>query len=139
MAEKDLIYREAGKLKKGTYIYYDDEIWRVEDIKTSVAGKHGAAKARLKLRSLFGDKSKEIVLSTSDRVSIPNIEKRRGQVIAIIERDGDKAKLVQVMDLETYETFDMEVMDDVANLVEENKEVVYWDVLGRKIIVQVSR
>jgi len=136
----EILYKKVNELKKGIYIIYDNEVWRVEDIRTSVAGKHGAAKARIKLRSFLEDKTREITLSTEDKVQVPNITKRRGQIIAILERDSEgKPMVVQVMDLDTYETHDMIVHEEVRDRVEEGKNVIYWDLLGKKVIVSVSK
>ena len=135
----EIMYKKVSELRKGMYVIYENDLWRIEDIKTSVAGKHGAAKARIKLRSFLEGKSKEIVLSTEDRMQVPNITKRRGQVIAIVEYDEEgKPKTAQVMDLETYETYDMIVHEDVKDRIEEGRNVIYWDVLGKKVIVQTT-
>jgi len=72
-------------------------------------------------------------------MQVPNITKRRGQVIAIVEYDEEgKPKTAQVMDLETYETYDMIVHEDVRDRIEEGRNVIYWDVLGKKVIVQTT-
>ena len=136
----DIIYREVGRLKKGTYVIYNKDVWRVADIKISSPGKHGAAKVRLKLYNVFDDKTTEIVMSADEKIEIPNIPKRRGQIIAILERNSEgKPTKVQVMDLESYEVLECTVPEELAEKVAEGKEVVYWDLLGRYLIQQISK
>jgi len=42
------------------------------------------------------------------------------------------------MDLETYETFDMEIPEELKAEVKEGKEVLYWTIMGGRVIKQVK-
>ena len=54
------------------------------------------------------------------------IDKKSAQVLSIA---GDK---VQVMDMNTYETFELDMPTDaeIARKVKEGAEIVFWEVMG---------
>jgi len=88
-------------LKKGSYIWYNNEVWEVLEMETAKTGKHGSAKARISIRSIVSGKTTELVKPTQDPIEVPLINKIKGQVIAKISDDK-----YTIMDLDTYETFD---------------------------------
>jgi translation initiation factor 5A len=63
-------------------------------------------------------------------VGVPMIDKRQGQVITAA---GPTA---QVMDLETYETFEMVVDEDFQGKLEAGQEINYMVALGRMKITR---
>ncbi len=120
-------------LKPGRFVLIEGEPCKVLSVTTSVAGKHGSAKARLEAIGIFDGKRRSVVKPADEEIEVPIIEKRNAQVIAVL---GDH---VQIMDLETYETFEVRMPEDEAlrEKIREGVEVVYWDIVGRKMIVQV--
>src|SRR2546427_326228 len=66
------------------------------------------------------------------RSQYARIEKKSGQIISIAGNS------VQLMDLESYETFETPMPDDeeLKRLMAPNAEVEYWEVLGKKMIVR---
>jgi len=40
--------------------------------------------------------------------------------------------------METYETFDLEISEDIKGRVAEGVQVLYWDVQGTKIMKQIK-
>jgi len=126
--------RKVNDLKKGSYVWYNNEVYEVLEIETSKTGKHGAAKARIVMRSIVSGKTVELVKPTQDPIEVPVVKKIRGQVISKISDDT-----YMVMDLETYETFEAKVKDEgLKGKIEEGNKVLVWDV-GEKIIVQAFR
>ena len=125
---------EVRTLKKGRYIIIDDEPCRISDLTTSSPGKHGSAKARIEAIGIFDKKKRSIIKPTGDKIDAPLIDKRSGMVTAIM---GDR---VQLMDMETYETFEVATPepDEVEGTVEESVEVEYLETLGRYKIVRVK-
>ena len=87
----------VGSLKVGQYVMIDGVPCAIVDISVSKPGKHGGAKARVVGIGIFEKVKKEFVAPTSSKVEVPIIDRRRGQVLALM---GD---MVQIMDLETYE------------------------------------
>ncbi|WP_297498887.1 translation initiation factor IF-5A [Thermococcus sp.] len=126
---------QVSKLKPGRYIIIDDEPCRIVNITVSSPGKHGSAKARIEAVGVFDKKVRSIVKPTSAEVEVPIIDKRVGQIIAITP------DTVQLMDMETYETFDVPietgVEDNIKNQLTEGITVEYWETLGRIKIMKV--
>ncbi|MCK4326984.1 MAG: translation initiation factor IF-5A [Candidatus Diapherotrites archaeon] len=115
-------------LKKGKYVLIDDVPCKVVDIQTSKPGKHGAAKARVTAIGVFDGSKKQLLKPMDANCEIPMVDRRKGQVIADL---GDN---IQLMDMETYETFEMKKPTDIA--VETGAEVEYMDVMGQKMITR---
>ena len=122
---------EIKKLQPGRYVIIDEEPCKVLDVTTSVSGKHGEAKARLEAVGLFDNKKRSIVKPADAEMEIPIIEKKTGQVIAI---SGNNA---QIMDMTDYEIFDILIPEELKEKVAQGKEITYWVVMNRKMIVEV--
>ncbi|WP_456421326.1 translation initiation factor IF-5A [Thermococcus sp.] len=126
---------QVSKLKPGRYIIIDGEPCRIVNITVSSPGKHGSAKARIEAVGIFDRKVRSIVKPTSAEVDVPIIDKRVGQVIAITP------DTVQIMDMETYELYDVPfeggVEDEVKDQLKEGITVEYWETLGRIQIKKV--
>ncbi len=67
-----------------------------------------------------------------DKVEAPIIGKKNAQVLSV------SGKTANVMDMETYETFDIEIPDELKNDVHEGVEVLYWSIMGTNVIKQVK-
>lgn len=126
----------VGKLKVGRYIIIDGEPCRIVNISISSPGKHGSAKARIDAVGIFDKKTRSIVKPTSAEVDVPIIDKRTGQIIAITP------DTVQLMDMETYEIFDVPiesgVADEIRDKITEGINVEYWETLGRIKIMKTK-
>ena len=123
---------EVRLLKVNRYVIIDDEPCKIMSISTSKPGKHGEAKARIDAVGVFDGQKRSIVHPVKHKLHVPLIDKRTAQVLALI---GDSA--VQLMDLETYETFDMTIPDEFKGQFEPGKEIQYLQALGRKKITRV--
>ena len=67
------------------------------------------------------------------QVEVPLIDKRSGQVIALLPTG------VQIMDLESYETFEAPLPNgEIKSKLSSGLEVEYWNILGRTKIVRVK-
>ena len=126
-------YATLGELKKGSYIVIDGEPCRIVEITKAKTGKHGSAKAHVVAISVFTGQKKTLVAPVDTRVQVPVIEKRLGQVLA------DMGDTLQIMDLETYDTFEIEKPDDPQLLakLEPGVNVEYWLIMGRPKIMRV--
>ncbi len=118
-------------LKPGKYCIIDGEPYKVLSMTTSVAGKHGGAKARLEAIGVFDNKKRSIVKPASYELDIPIVDKRNAQVVAMA---GETA---QLMDLETYDTFDAVVPEELKDQIKQGGEIQYWVLMGRKMIVSI--
>ena len=117
--------KEIRELKVGRYVNIDDEPCKIISISTSKPGKHGSAKANIDAVSIFSGSKKSLVGPVSTKVQVPMIDKRKGQVLAI---HGDE---VQIMDLETFETFSMAINADHESVLEEGGEIMYLVAMDR--------
>lgn len=123
---------EVRLLRVNRYVIIDDEPCKIMSISTSKPGKHGESKARIEAIGVFDRQKRSIVHPVKHKVHVPMIDKRTAQVLALI---GDSA--VQLMDLETYETFEMPIPDEFKGQLEPGKEIQYLEALGRKKITRV--
>jgi len=122
---------EVRNLKVNGYIIVDEEPCKILSIQTSKPGKHGEAKARIDAVGLFDNQKRSIVHPVKHKVGVPLLDKRQGQVITA---SGDTA---HVMDLATYETFEMSVDEEFKGQLQPGQEISYMEVLGRKKITRV--
>lgn len=117
----------ATEAKVGTNILIEGEPYTIKKIDISKTGKHGHAKARIEAVGIINQQKKVFVVPGHDRLEIPMVDKRKGQVLSIAEK-------VSVMDLETFETIDIYCPEDIKSELQENSNVEYWDIEGKKII-----
>ena len=118
--------KEVRELKVGRYLNIDDEPCKIISISTSKPGKHGSAKASIEAVSIFSGAKKSITSPVSSKVQVPMIDKRKGQILSI--RDDE----IQMMDLETFETFSMAINEDHESNLVEGGEVMYLVAMGRQ-------
>ena len=125
---------DVGSIKEGQYIIIDNEPCKVVECEKSKPGKHGSAKARIVAIGVFDNVKRSIVSPVDAKIEVPIIEKRTGQVISIAPAS------VQLMDLETYETFEttMPTEEEIKSRLSSGAEVEYWKILGRVKIVRVK-
>jgi translation initiation factor 5A len=122
----------AGTLKEGSYILIDGAACRVSSSETSKSGKHGHAKVRIVAIGLIDEKKREIVTPAHDNVEVPIVEKKSAQVLSV------SGNMANVMDEESFETFDIKVPEELKATVVPNCKVLYWIILGEKIMKQLK-
>ncbi|MBI3588388.1 translation initiation factor IF-5A [Candidatus Micrarchaeota archaeon] len=127
----DTIFAQMGDLKVGKYVMIEGLPCRVVSMDKSKPGKHGAAKISIVAMSLFDNTKHSLMKSSDADCEVPLVERRRAQVISI---DGTSANL---MDLETFETFEVTVPEEMREAIEAGKETQYMQVMGRKLLLQV--
>ncbi|MCL2143500.1 MAG: translation initiation factor IF-5A [Methanomassiliicoccaceae archaeon] len=118
--------KEVRELKVGRYLNIDGEPCKIISMTTSKPGKHGSAKASIEAASIFTGAKKSLISPVSSKVQVPMIDKRKGQILSI---RGDE---IQLMDLETFETFNMAINDDHESELVEGGEVMYLVAMGRQ-------
>jgi translation initiation factor 5A len=123
---------EVGKLKEGRFIIIDDEPCRIVGFSTSAPGKHGHAKAKVDAIGLFDSQKRSIIKPTSAKIEVPIIERGNAQVLAVVVNNA------QLMDLSTYETFELPIPINFRGDVREGAEVEYTQALGRRKIERVK-
>jgi len=124
---------ELGALRVGSYIIIDGEPCRIMNYTKSKPGKHGSAKARIVAVGVFDEAKRTLVKPVGAQVEVPIIEKKAGQVIALLPA------AVQVMDLETYEIFEAPLPEEeIRSKLASGVEVEFWRILGTTRIMRTK-
>ena len=121
-----------GSLKVGRYVLINNVTCKIIDMKHSAPGKHGHGKIRMSAVGVKDGKKRIIVKPADARMEVPVIEKGSAQVLAV------KEKSAQVMDLDSYETFDIDIPKEFIDKVKEGLQIVYWKFMGEKLLQQVK-
>ena len=117
----------ATEARTGTVIMIEKEACIVKSTDTSKTGKHGHAKVRIEAIGIFDDKKRVFVVPGHERFEVPMINKLKGQVLGIQEK-------ASIMDLESFETIEVMVPENIKDELKEGDNIEYWDVEGKKII-----
>ena len=121
----------AHDLKDGNFIIVDGVSCTVRSVEISKTGKHGASKCRIEAIGLIDDKKRVLIKPGDERMEVPMVEKRRGQILNLLE---EKAS---IMDVESYETMEVIISPEVKDTIKEGSKVEYWDIEGIKVIKRV--
>ena len=142
LAESELTQRrgtlskpvDVGDLKIGHYVVVEGEPCKIVEYEKSKPGKHGAAKARIVAISITTGSKKSVISPVDARMDVPMIEKRTGQVLAIVGTN------VQIMDMESYENFEtpMPVVEEIKSKIAPGVEIEYWQMLGQNKIMRTK-
>jgi len=122
----------VSALKVGNYCIIDNIACIVKSIQTSKTGKHGHAKCRIEAIGIVDEQKKVIVLPGHNKIVVPIIEKKAAQILSIHDVTAN------VMDMETFETFDLKIPEDIKGNIREGAQVIYWDVIGTKVMKQIK-
>jgi translation initiation factor 5A len=131
MTEGDYKHVATSSLKKGSYIIVDEVACTVSDISISRPGKHGHAKANIMAIGMLDGKKRNMVTSDHE-VEAPIIGKKNAQVLTV------SGNMANVMDAESYETFDLPIPEELEGQVSEGSTIVYWTILLEKVMKQVK-
>ena len=118
----------ATEARVGTSILLEGEPYTIKKIDISKTGKHGHSKCRIEAVGIINNQKKVFVIPGHNRLEIPMIDKRKGQVLS----KGENT--VSIMDLESFETLDIPCSEEIKSTLEVNDNVEYWDIEGKKIV-----
>ena len=119
-------------LKPGSFVIIEDAPCRVEKVQMSTTGKHGHAKIRVDAMGILDGRRRNFVGPSDEEVSIPILLKKQSQVLAV---SGNKA---QLMDLQSYETIELDIPDEIKDKVQPGGEIAYFEVVGIKTLKQLK-
>lgn len=130
MSEGDTKPIKASQVKVGNHIIYDDDVYLVKSVEKSKAGKHGHAKARIGVENILSGNKKSLVMPGDDKLKSPIINKKIAQVLSI------NPDSIQLMDNETYETFETAIPDykEIGGSLDSGDEVDLWEFMGKRLI-----
>jgi translation initiation factor 5A len=118
------------ELKPGKYVMIDDAPCKVVGVTHSKPGKHGGAKARIDAIGIFDNQKRTLMGPVDNNVEIPIINKKNGQVLNVV---GDS---VQVMDMASYETFDLPIPEEMKGQLSSGMEIMFMECMGRRLITR---
>jgi len=112
----------AGNLKKGDFIRYQNEIWQVQKAEFYSPGK-GSALMKTRIKNLLSIKNLDYTFKSNERVETMDVETIEMQYLY---KDPHN---LHFMDERTYQQFTLplQVVGEVANFLQEgNKFYVYF-------------
>ncbi|MBN2459136.1 translation initiation factor IF-5A [Candidatus Woesearchaeota archaeon] len=124
--------KSIGGLQIGNYVVVEGAACTVTGIQISRPGKHGHAKVRLEAVGIVDGKKRQVLAPGHDEIDVPVIDKRNAQVLSVTDDTAN------VMDSETYETFDLKIPEELKGSVNEGTIVVYWVILEDRILKQIK-
>lgn len=126
-----LVY--ATELREGSYVKIDGAPCVVRKMDVSKTGKHGASKVRIEAVGILDDKKRITVMPGHERLEIPLIEKKKGQILSINKEE----KKASIMDVETFETTIVSIPEELNDKLQEGMEVEYWTIEEQNIIKRI--
>ncbi|WP_435195024.1 translation initiation factor IF-5A [Natronomonas sp. EA1] len=119
--------KEVRDLQEGGYVMIEDTPCLINAYSTSKPGKHGSAKARIEGKGVFDGQKRNFTNPVDAKCWVPIITRKQGQVVSVTGDD------MQVMDLETYETFTMRIPDDIDPSSDDEIEYLEYE-SQRKVV-----
>lgn len=131
MAEVTL--KNAGSLQKGNYVMIEDVASVVSSVDISKPGKHGATKARVEAIGMIDGKKRQWLGPAAGTMECPIVGKKNAQVLSV------NGAFANVMDMETFETYDLAIPHELQETVVEGCTVLYWQIVNDKVMKQVMK
>ena len=121
----------ATDLRTGMTVRIDGSVYLLTDCEHVKPGK-GSAFSRIRLKHIHSGSIIDRTYKASDKVEDIRVERRDSQYQYT---DGI---FYYMMDMETYETFDLEIPEELKDQVKEGVEILYWALMGIKVLRQVK-
>ena len=109
----------ATELKKGMYFLLNNQLVRVTKKEIVVYGTHSHSKLKIFYTDVKGSGEKFVNMKHEDKIEILDIIRKTGQVISKTDNS------VQIMDMQSYETFDVSIDQELLDELNENDEVIF--------------
>lgn len=111
----------AHEARAGATILVDGNACVVKTNDVSKTGKHGASKCRIEAIGVLDGKKRIVAVPGSDRFDVPLIEKKKAQVLSVAANN----EMANVMDLESFENFDLPISDEAKGTFGPEDQVEY--------------
>lgn len=118
----------ATEARVGTNIIEEGQFYTVKKMDVSKTGKHGHAKCRIEVQNMITGSKKIFVIPGHDKLEVPLVNKNKAQVLSI---SGSTAS---VMDLESFETIEVTIPEELNGQLAENDNVEYWNIEGTLLL-----
>lgn len=120
----------AHECHPGSTILIDGNAYVVRSNDVSKTGKHGSSKCRIEAIGVVDDKKKIIACPGADRFEVPMIQKKKAQVLS------STGEMANVMDLETFETLDIPVVEELRGQLNPEDQVEYMIIDEKQKIIK---
>ncbi len=120
----------AHEARTGATILVEGNACVVKSNDVSKTGKHGASKCRIECIGVLDGKKRIVAVPGSERFDVPLIEKKKAQVLSI----APNGEMANVMDLESFETMDLAVMEEAKGTFNPEDQIEYM-IVDEKIKV----
>ena len=111
----------AHESRTGATILIDGHACIVKSNDVSKTGKHGASKCRIEAIGIIDDKKRIVAVPGSERFEVPLIEKKKAQVLSV----NNETNMANVMDLESFETMDLPMVEELRGQLSADNQVEY--------------
>jgi translation initiation factor 5A len=118
----------ATEARVGTNIIYEGEFYTVKKMDVSKTGKHGHAKCRIEVQNMLTGSKKIFVIPGHDKLEVPMVTKNKAQILSFHDEK------VSVMDLETFESMEIDRAQDFEGELAINDTVEYWNIEDNLVI-----
>jgi len=122
----------AHDAKPGATILIDGAPCVVKSNDISKTGKHGASKCRIEAVGIIDDKKRIVAVPGSERFEVPLIEKKKAQVLSVNSEIG----MANVMDLESFENFDLPIVEEARGTINAGDQVEYMIIDEKQKIIK---
>jgi translation initiation factor 5A len=96
----------------------------------SKTGKHGSSKCRIEAIGMIDDKKRIVAVPGDTRFEVPMVEKRKAQVLS------STGEMANVMDLESFETLDLPVVEELRGQLKPEDNVEYMIVEEKDKVIK---
>ncbi len=120
----------AHDAKPGATVIINGEACIVRSNDISKSGKHGASKCRIEAIGVIDGKKRVIACPGHERMEVPMVERKKAQVLSI------NGNIASVMDLESFETFDIPMVEDIVGQINPEDQVEYFIVDEKQKIIK---
>jgi translation initiation factor 5A len=120
----------AHESKPGSTILIDGQACIVKENDISKTGKHGSSKCRIGAIGVVDGKKRIVAVPGDSKFDVPLVEKRKAQVLSI------NGNIANVMDLESFENFDVPMVEEVVAEIKPEDQVEYMIIDERDKIIK---
>ena len=121
----------GNEIRPGNVLEHDGGLWAAVKVDHVKPGKGGAF-AQVEMRNLRNGSKLNERFRSADKVERVRLEQKDQQFL--YESDG----MLVFMDTETYETLDIEIPEEFKGQVTEGVQILYWDLMGHKLLKQIK-
>ena len=111
----------AHEARTGATVMIDGQACIVKTNDISKTGKHGSSKCRIEAIGVIDGKKRVVAMPGDAKFDVPMMEKKKAQILSV----SQEGAMANVMDLETFETLDIPVVEEIRAEIKTDDQVEY--------------